>query len=160
MRVFLAWKRRYADVRAGTQAPPLRFRLDGLCANGYFVCMGCVENMMEIGRGGACVPARVAPSRAHPSFIPRAQCVYFWYGNAAARTFGRARRHRPYDFVWMDYAQTVDVVWVDYVEKYGGDGWGRCLCTHLFRSVKGTFHYFLKNRLARWMASLNWRGLM
>ena len=21
----------------------------------------------------------------------------FWYGNAAARTFGRARRHRPYD---------------------------------------------------------------
>ena len=27
MRVFLVWKRRYADVRAGTQAPPLRFRL-------------------------------------------------------------------------------------------------------------------------------------
>ena len=26
MRVFLVWKRRYADVRAGTQAPPLRFR--------------------------------------------------------------------------------------------------------------------------------------
>ena len=22
--------------------------------------------------------------------------VPFWYGNAAARTFGRARRHRPY----------------------------------------------------------------
>ena len=30
MRVFLVWKRRCADVRAGTQAPPLRFRLDGL----------------------------------------------------------------------------------------------------------------------------------
>ena len=27
MRVFLIWKRRYADVRAGTQAPPLRFRM-------------------------------------------------------------------------------------------------------------------------------------
>ena len=27
MHVFLVWKRRYADVRAGTQAPPLRFRL-------------------------------------------------------------------------------------------------------------------------------------
>ena len=27
MRVFLVWKRRYADVRAGTQVPPLRFRL-------------------------------------------------------------------------------------------------------------------------------------
>ena len=26
----LVWKRRYADVRAGTQAPPLRFRLGRL----------------------------------------------------------------------------------------------------------------------------------
>ena len=33
MRAFLVWKRRYADVRAGTQAPPLRFRLDGLRVN-------------------------------------------------------------------------------------------------------------------------------
>ena len=31
----------------------------------------------------------------------------FWYGNAATRTFGRAHRHRPYGFVW------VDCVWVD-----------------------------------------------
>ena len=30
MRMFLVWKRRYADVRAGTQAPPLRFRWGGL----------------------------------------------------------------------------------------------------------------------------------
>ena len=34
------WKRRCADVRAGTQAPPLRFRLDGLHVNGYFICVG------------------------------------------------------------------------------------------------------------------------
>ena len=51
---WLVWKRRCADVRAGTQAPPLRFRLGGLrvdgwwrlggvCVNGYFVCVGCVE---------------------------------------------------------------------------------------------------------------------
>ena len=62
MRVFLVWKRRCADVRAGTQAPPLRFRLDGLRVNvewrlgrlrvdgwwrlgglhvnGYFICVG------------------------------------------------------------------------------------------------------------------------
>ena len=50
MHVFLAWKRRYADVRAGTQAPPLRisfgrllvdgwFRLVGLRVNGYLVCV-------------------------------------------------------------------------------------------------------------------------
>ena len=37
MRVFLVWRRRYADVRAGTQAPPLRFRLGGLRVGG-FVC--------------------------------------------------------------------------------------------------------------------------
>ena len=54
-----------------------------------------------MGRGGACVPARVAPQgRIHRS-IPRAQCVCFYYGNAAARTFGRAHRRRPYDFVWV-----------------------------------------------------------
>ena len=35
MRVFLVWKRRYADVRAGTQAPPLRFRLGGLRVGGW-----------------------------------------------------------------------------------------------------------------------------
>ena len=56
------------------------------------------KGMMEFGRGGACVPARVALSRAHPSFNSPPQCVYFWYGNAAARTFGRAHRHRPYAF--------------------------------------------------------------
>ena len=33
MRVFFVWKRRCADVRAGTQAPPLRFRLGGLRVN-------------------------------------------------------------------------------------------------------------------------------
>ena len=73
------WKRRCADVRAGTQAPPLRFRLGGLrvgglisfgvnCAWTEFCLYGIVwKNITERGRGGACVPARVAPSRAHPS---------------------------------------------------------------------------------------------
>ena len=72
MRVFLVWKRRYADVRAGTQAPPLRFRLDGLHVEGlvsfgwiackwlFYLCGIAWKNMMEVGRGGACVPARVA----------------------------------------------------------------------------------------------------
>ena len=35
MRVFLVWKRRYADVRAGTQAPPLRFHLGELRVGGF-----------------------------------------------------------------------------------------------------------------------------
>ena len=59
--------------------------------------------------------------------------TYFWYGNAAARTFGRAHRHRPYvfclrelrvdvcpyGFVWVDYTRTVDFVWADYAQTVG-----------------------------------------
>ena len=53
---------------------------------------------MEMGRGGAYVPVRVAlHGRIHRS-PPHTQCMCFWYGNAAMRTFGRARRHRPYVF--------------------------------------------------------------
>ena len=61
------------------------------------------KNMMGIGRGGACVPVRVALQGRIYRSIPRIQCVCSWYGNAATRTFGRAHRHRPYDFVWADY---------------------------------------------------------
>ena len=71
------------------------------------------KNITERGRGGTCVPARVAlQGRIHRS-IPRAQCVCFYYGNAAARTFGRAHRHRPYGFVWVDYVWVFDAVGVD-----------------------------------------------
>ncbi len=56
MRVYLVWKRRCANVRADTQAPPLRFRLrelrvdgwfrwGGLCVNGYFVRVGLREKI-------------------------------------------------------------------------------------------------------------------
>ena len=61
---------------------------------------------MGVGRGSACVPARVALQGRIRRSSPRAQCVYFWYGNAATRMFGRARRHRPYGFVWMDCTWT------------------------------------------------------
>ena len=37
-------------------------------------------------------------------------CV-FAYGNAATRTFGRARRHRPYGFVLADCVWAIDFVW-------------------------------------------------
>ena len=88
------------------------------------------KNMMEMGRGCACVLARVAlQGRIHRS-NSRAQYVihktYFPYGNAAARTFGRAHRHRPYDFVWVDCEWAFDVVWVDYPWMVG-PVWGR-LC--------------------------------
>ena len=51
----------------------------------------------EIGRGGACVPARVAPQGRIHRYPPRIMRV-FLDGNAAARTFGRAHRCRPYAF--------------------------------------------------------------
>ena len=39
--------------------------------------MGTPHGLVEMGRGGACLPARVAPQgRIHRS-IPRTQCVYF-----------------------------------------------------------------------------------
>ena len=70
---------------------------------------------MEAGRGGACVPARVAlQGRIHrlQVCIMRNAQTFLWMetpplqvgnvlfadGNAAARTFGRAHRRRPYHF--------------------------------------------------------------
>ena len=43
----------------------------------FCLCGIAWKNMMEFGRGGACVPARVALSRAHPSLSsPRTMCVF------------------------------------------------------------------------------------
>ena len=36
------------------------FRVGGLCVNGISFVWDAWKNMMEMGRGGACVPARVA----------------------------------------------------------------------------------------------------
>ena len=56
------------------------------------------KNMVEMGRGGAYVPARVAlQGRIHRPFPAHNACI-FCYGNAATRTFGRAHRRRPYAF--------------------------------------------------------------
>ena len=56
-----------------------------------------------VGAVPVCPP--VSPCKGTSIVHPRAQCVHFWYGNTAARTFGRAHRHRPYGFVWADCAQ-------------------------------------------------------
>ena len=99
MRVFLVWKRRYADVRAGTQAPPLRFRLGrlrmgrlmtfGQITRGWLISFGKIvrkwlfclcrfawENMMEMGRGGACVPARAALQGRIHRYPAHNACVF------------------------------------------------------------------------------------
>ena len=79
-----------------------------------------------VGAVPMCPPA--SPCKGASTIHPRAQCVYSRYGNAAARTFGRAHRRRPYafclrelrmdvrpyGFVLVDCAWAFDVVWVDY----------------------------------------------
>ena len=49
-------------------APTISF---GWIVHKWLFCLGGIawKNMMEIGRGGACVPARVAPSRAHSTIF-------------------------------------------------------------------------------------------
>ena len=83
--------------------------------------------LMEMGRGGACVTARVAPQgRTHRS-IPRTQCAYFliWKRRCAdvrAGTqapplrfrLGRLRVERLMSFGQIACG-TVDFVWVDCV---------------------------------------------
>ena len=95
------------------------------------------KNMMEIGRGGACVPARVAPTRAHPSFTPVHNAYIFGMetplrgrsgghiGTAPTISFGWIVRGTvdgfeqiahgcsPLRFVWEDYAWMVGFVWTD-----------------------------------------------
>ena len=48
MRVFLVWKRRYADVRAGTQAPPLRLSLSKPQKNKFGTCRGFGKRQKKI----------------------------------------------------------------------------------------------------------------
>ena len=102
----------------------------GQIARKWLFCLYGIawQNMMEIGRGGACVPARVAPQgRIHRSF-PYTMRV-FWHGNAAARTFGRAHRHRPYGFVWVDYA------WDGWFRLVGLRVNGYLVCVELRRKI-------------------------
>ena len=91
--------------------------LFGLCGIAW-------KNMMEFGRGGAYVPARVAPQgRIHRS-IPRIQCVFFGMetplrgrsgghaGTAPTISFGQIARGTV-EFVWVDCARTVGFVGMD-----------------------------------------------
>ena len=56
-----------------------------------------------VGAAPVCLP--VSPHKgASIVQFPTHNAYIFWYGNAAARMFGRAHRHRPYGFIWADYA--------------------------------------------------------
>ena len=105
------------------------FRLGGLRVNGYLVWVGLRGKILRsvVGAVPMCPPVSPPQGCIYRS-IPRAQCVCFWYRNAAVRTFGRAHRRRPYafclrelrvdvrpySFVWVDCVWAVDIIWVDY----------------------------------------------
>ena len=89
IRVFLVWKRRYADVRAGTQAPPLRFRLGGLRVdgwfrlgglrvNGYFVCVELCGKIWWrlVGAAPMCPPASPSKGASIVKFPARNACIF------------------------------------------------------------------------------------
>ena len=62
-----------------------------------------------VGAVPVCPPVSPYRGASTVKFPVHNACV-FCYGNAAARTFGRAHRHRPYGFVWADYTWAVGVV--------------------------------------------------
>ena len=104
MRVFLVWKRRCVDVRAGTQAPPLRFRLGGLRVGRLILFVWDVwKNITEMGRGGACVPARVAlQGRIRRSSPAHDACIFGMETPLRERSGGHTGA-APTCFVWVDY---------------------------------------------------------
>ena len=124
------------------------------------MCGVAWKNMMGMGRGGACVPARVAlQGRIRCSSPAYNACIFGMETPLRGRSGGHIGTAPTVSFGWIACGTVMSFGWITrkWIMEFGRSGYR---CTHLFRPVKGTFHYFLKNRLARWMASLNWRGLM
>ena len=71
--------------------------------------------MMEIGRGGASVPARVAPQgRIHRSSPAYNACIFGMETPLRERSGGHTGIAPTISFGWI-VRGTVDGVWVDYV---------------------------------------------
>ena len=72
--------------------------------------------MMEIGRGGACVPARVAPQgRIHRSFPAYNTCIFGMETPLRGRSGGHTGTAPTVSFGWITRG-TVDVVGEDCVQ--------------------------------------------
>ena len=73
------------------------------------------KNITGIGRGGACVPARVAlQGRIHHSSPAHNACILGMETPLRGRSGGHAGTAPTVSFGWIAYG-TVGVVWVDYV---------------------------------------------
>ena len=72
------------------------------------------KNMMEIGRGGVCVLAHVAPQgRIRRSFPVRDACIFGMETPLRGRSGGHAGTAPTVSFEQITH-ETVDVVWADY----------------------------------------------
>ncbi|SJZ64792.1 hypothetical protein SAMN02745202_00701 [Segatella oulorum] len=74
----------------------------------YFVCMGLRGKIWWRWVGAVPVCPPVSPCWG--AFIvkfPAHNAYIFWHGNTATRTFGRARRHRPYAFCLRELCMDV-----------------------------------------------------
>ena len=92
----------------------------------FCLCKIAWKNMMEFGRGGACVPARVAlQGRIHRSIPAHYACILGMEtplrgrsgghtGTAPTVSFGQIARGTV-GVVWVDCVWTVGFVWVDCV---------------------------------------------
>ena len=70
---------------------------------------------MEMGRGGACVPARVAlQGRIRRSFPVHNACIFGMETPLRGRSGGHIGT-APYGFVWVDCMWVGGVVWADCV---------------------------------------------
>ena len=93
------------------------FRLGWLMPLGRIV-RGCIT---EMGRGGACVPARVAPQgRIHRYPPAHNACVFGMETPLRGRSGWHAGAAPTVSFGWIACG-TVDFVCVGCVEKYDGD---------------------------------------
>ena len=107
--------------------------------------------MMEMGRGGACVPARVVlQGRIHRQ-IPRAQCVFCMETPLCGRSGGHTGTAPTVSFEQIVHG-TVDFVWVDceWVSASTQDCpsrahllFIRCRDGTFIRRGKGGFHFYL-----------------
>ena len=73
-----------------------------------FVGVGLRDKILRsvVGAVPMCPPVSPCKGASIVQF-PTHNAYIFWYGNAAARMFGRAHRHRPYGFVWMNCVRVV-----------------------------------------------------
>ena len=80
----------------------------------FCLCGIAWKNITERGRGGACVPARVAPQgRIRRSFPVRDACIFGMETPLRGRSGGHAGTAPTVSFEQITH-ETVDVVWADY----------------------------------------------